>query len=356
MLGTTQQTKTIKVIELALFFGLCGLSAFFMYGVLDRFISGKTSFTQFQEPIQELPTIMLCFSMFDSDETYYEYGSYFKIKYERYNESIEYFDHVFLKEGENSTIMDEIVYLEKITTLDMGNCFKITVFSINKYIKGFIPIKLYFNEEEDFHTLDIFFTSAKNSYGVVGNWWLNGKVMKAQVNKGMYKKIDLKQEQYRYMTTATNNKCSYESYYECMSRLISANLDGSLEKCSLVSLPSLPICKIKSDYVLEEFWSNWDKAEEKCPIKLCITLEYSGVSGYYKKLNDKNVTVGFAYKISSNSMTIYEEYLIYDVISMVGSVGGTLGMCIGFSFTGAISFLINVIQNLSSLPIINYCF
>ena len=41
---------------------------------------------------------------------------------------------------------------------------------------------------------------------------------------------------------------------------------------------------------------------------------------------------------------MYEEYLIYDAISMVGSVGGTLGMCIGFSFTGIISFLINILQ------------
>ena len=318
-----------------------------MYGVLNKFFSGKTSFNQSQEPIKELPTIMICFSKSNSRKIEYEYGSDFKIYYERSTSARNLaYNNDFLKEGENTTTMEEIVYLEKIITKGMGNCFKITTFSINMN-SAITYIILYFNKSsilDDFHTLDIFFTSAKNSYGVVGNWWLNGKVMKAQVNKGMYKKIDLKQEQYRYMTTATNNKCSYESYYECMSRLISANLDGSLEKCSLVSLPSLPICKIKSDYVLEEFWSNWDKAEEKCPIKLCITLEYSGVSGYYKKLNDKNVTVGFAYKISSNLVTIYEEYLIYDAISTVGSVGGTLGMCIGFSFTGVISFLINLIQ------------
>ena len=39
------------------------------------------------------------------------------------------------------------------------------------------------------------------------------------------------------------------------------------------------------------------------------------------------------------------EYFIYDAISMVGSVGGTLGMCIGFSFTGMFTILINLIQN-----------
>ena len=34
--------------------------------------------------------------------------------------------------------------------------------------------------------------------------------------------------------------------------------------------------------------------------------------------------------------TLYEEYLIYDDIHLIGSIGGTLGMCIGFSFIGII--------------------
>ena len=36
---------------------------------------------------------------------------------------------------------------------------------------------------------------------------------------------------------------------------------------------------------------------------------------------------------------IYEEYLNYDAIGMIGSVGGTLGMFIGFSMTGVISWI-----------------
>ena len=35
---------------------------------------------------------------------------------------------------------------------------------------------------------------------------------------------------------------------------------------------------------------------------------------------------------------LYEEYLIYDNIHLIGSIGGTLGMCIGFSFTGIIQY------------------
>ena len=342
MLGKTQQNKSIQLIEWTLFFGLCVLSAFFMHGVLDKFFSGKTSFNQSQEPIKELPTIMICFSKSNSRKIEYEYGSDFKIYYERSTSARNLaYNNDFLKEGENTTTMEEIVYLEKIITKGMGNCFKITAFSVNMN-SAITYIILYFNKSsilDDFHTLDIFFTSEKNSYGVVHNWWRNGKVMKIQVDKNTFQTIALKQELYQYMETATHNKCSYESYYECISRIIAANL-----KCSLISLPSLPICKHNQSK--EEFWSNWETATEQCPMNLlCNTLEYSGEEGYNKKLNKKdNKTVGFAYKISSNLVTIYEEYLIYDAISTVGSVGGTLGMCIGFSFTGVISFLINLIQ------------
>jgi len=38
-------------------------------------------------------------------------------------------------------------------------------------------------------------------------------------------------------------------------------------------------------------------------------------------------------------MNVYEEYLIYDVKGMVGSIGGTLGLFIGFSFYNVIGYL-----------------
>ena len=59
-MGTTQHVKYFQVIEYILFFCLCGLSIVFMRGVLDQFFSGKTSFSQSEEPIKELPTIVIC--------------------------------------------------------------------------------------------------------------------------------------------------------------------------------------------------------------------------------------------------------------------------------------------------------
>ena len=46
-------------------------------------------------------------------------------------------------------------------------------------------------------------------------------------------------------------------------------------------------------------------------------------------------------------VTTYEEYLIYDVIGMIGSVGGTLGMFIGFSFENLFSSCIQYVRNFS---------
>ena len=44
------------------------------------------------------------------------------------------------------------------------------------------------------------------------------------------------------------------------------------------------------------------------------------------------------------TMTTYEEYLLYDFSELVGSVGGTLGLFIGFSFYDMILKITNLIN------------
>ena len=43
-------------------------------------------------------------------------------------------------------------------------------------------------------------------------------------------------------------------------------------------------------------------------------------------------------------MKVYEEYIIIDAMGMIGSVGGTLGLFIGFSFSNVINVLIGYLQ------------
>ena len=43
-----------------------------------------------------------------------------------------------------------------------------------------------------------------------------------------------------------------------------------------------------------------------------------------------------SYFLPPERKKIAEEYLLYDVIGVIGAVGGTMGLCIGFSIFGKI--------------------
>ena len=47
--------------------------------------------------------------------------------------------------------------------------------------------------------------------------------------------------------------------------------------------------------------------------------------------------VQFQLKFTSNSRTIHEEMQIHDEIWLLGSLGGSLGLFIGFSFFGSVA-------------------
>ena len=81
--------------------------------------------------------------------------------------------------------------------------------------------------------------------------------------------------------------------------------------------------------------------------KPCTKYDYSGTKTFESEnvediyMYRKVLSYRFAYP---QVLTIYQEYLIYDGIGMIGSVGGTLGMFIGFSFSNAISSILKFLQ------------
>ena len=73
-------------------------------------------------------------------------------------------------------------------------------------------------------------------------------------------------------------------------------------------------------------------------------MEYVG-----KKISEgsrEKGSIKIGYNFAQPEMIIkYKEHLVFDMTGMVGSVGGTLGMCIGFSFTGITSTMFSYIRN-----------
>ena len=90
--------------------------------------------------------------------------------------------------------------------------------------------------------------------------------------------------------------------------------------------------------------------------KACSSLQYSGnyiiskpvadnASEKYKSLHQ----FYYEFSNSNNKCPIFDEYLIYDTMGMIGSVGGTFGMFIGFSMTGVISSVLDYFRKYNEI-------
>ena len=63
-----------------------------------------------------------------------------------------------------------------------------------------------------------------------------------------------------------------------------------------------------------------------------------------KELPDtEDMNLQFSIFFTSNNVDVFEEILIVDEISLIGSLGGSLGLFIGFSFFGYITTLLDII-------------
>ena len=45
----------------------------------------------------------------------------------------------------------------------------------------------------------------------------------------------------------------------------------------------------------------------------------------------------------TNEKTFYKEYLVYDAIGMIGSIGGSLGLCVGFSIFDTLCMFVDFV-------------
>ena len=115
----------------------------------------------------------------------------------------------------------------------------------------------------------------------------------------------------------------------------------------LSGVQPMPICQDSK----KEMWKNlstiWNKLLTTCP-NSCTQFQYQGkmksLVGY---VNDSKL-VWMDYLFLSGYLQVHQEYLVYEIDDIIGSIGGTLGLFIGFSFHDVISQLLNTIKRLYS--------
>ena len=69
-------------------------------------------------------------------------------------------------------------------------------------------------------------------------------------------------------------------------------------------------------------------------------LEQVELKSVIEDLNNatEDMNVHLSITFPSKDVTIFEEILIFDEISLIGSLGGSLGLFVGFSFFGYITW------------------
>ena len=129
----------------------------------------------------------------------------------------------------------------------------------------------------------------------------------------------------------------------------------SIEKLNPSSIieKTIPLCETPKEQncALRKEENIKEKTLKQGACKTCSKYEYSGTVQVEYEVNNnlqhyykKSLIYQFAYP---EVLTKYEEMLIYDFIGMIGSVGGTLGMFIGFSFSNTISMSLNFLVKLN---------
>ena len=78
-------------------------------------------------------------------------------------------------------------------------------------------------------------------------------------------------------------------------------------------------------------------------MKPCPVFQYSVQqdSTFTHNLNEAEFEIAFT---KPPKVFEREEYLIYDMMTMIGALGGTLGLCVGFSFTDVAKLIFKYLE------------
>ena len=94
---------------------------------------------------------------------------------------------------------------------------------------------------------------------------------------------------------------------------------------------------------LETNWIDLTNLTNICQ-KSCKTIQFKGDKNTYESLDYLKGILLVTY-FSTNEINVQEEYLLYDIVDVVGIVGGNLGLFIGFSFSGFITKIFSMVND-----------
>ena len=229
-----------------------------------------------------------------------------------------------------------------------GYSFKIT------FLKSPIPL-----------TMQLYVTSERNSYGAIFEKWHDGHVEPYTLKKS-YSHFPLVSEVKE--THYLSHLCLDQSYFLCLASELANNSSCPDDGCISFTLPTQTkfedkeTCNFTYDFLdpttrtcKTEVMMSLNTKENVCKgdtKKSCVVQEYL-VEDFVSEFPTRNGHFNVIFRVDSPKSphgglrmslphkTVYTEHYLLDEFQLIGTIGGTLGLMIGFSFVTCIKSTTN---------------
>ena len=230
-----------------------------------------------------------------------------------------------------------------------GNCFKISADIVNTRSPYYAFFQVIFNKQigdGDIPSVGFILSSEDNSYGKILSHWVDGSKIHLSKVKG-FNWVDVQPKKTFFMKS--QSKCSDIGFYQCFhSELVEQDFDNCPRRCFSISSygNASPMCETLEEFQCSHEITKKLKKASKC-LPSCTQINYAIETEVHEdeESPDAKRNVTLAYRFSKRKMKVEEEFLVYDFVGMLGSIGGTLGLFIGFSLFGLISFILENIHD-----------
>ena len=357
--------KECMVFEKIFYVAMLGLAIYFIVDgdIINKYRLKRTNFAVSEEDIPELPTIITAVRPLREK---FKYNKDFHIVY-RAGIFAENGDWKKLQLGKDKSFKDVSVRLQQLSPglvsvlglsnwRDTENLYKIThVVKYSARMHTDFTLKFIFKTEKA-SKVEISFMPEKIS----NSSYCEGKYQDGQPESvigllGEGTEITIATEKYKYLNSS-QRICRESSYSSLLGEKL---LKGLKENCTALckktgggfcdaarandEISNLPDCKENQIKCFHE--TIWRVKEDlKKSSGLCEKLNFRIKQA--RTFPPKNGQTLFRVILDPPKMVVNEEYLIYDMVAFVSAIGGTLGLCVGFSFTGYASTFLRFFEKL----------
>ena len=198
-------------------------------------------------------------------------------------------------------------------------------------------------------------TAPSDVYGVVFGDWNDLEPFKVTLEFGHDVNIDFRKTVQSFYFC--NHETAPRSIYDCYAQLMSYSNSTTCQKNCISSRTSqgyLPLMKdlsmLKNCTSIEEFCVEKDRTDyalqfyKECQPTPCNVTKFTGdveYKDYGMEKSAKRLILLIMYP--SYFVTVFEEYPIYNLRGMLGSIAGSLGICVGFSVFDVLSKIVDKI-------------